>query len=811
VVVDLDEYNSHPDKKLTTHVEGVVEGTRERTDLDIAELAAIFHDVGKLNPNFQAKLEPGRSPSGYDHHSYLSAFAFLCYWLNNREWISNLVEGTEWVASLVTLIARHHGDLPDFPRILKSREVEGMMGFLRGEHDELPASKLVGEWHEHNAFRLQDHLDECEQLCDTKTMTRLTANIQDPLRFFLETQWGFASLITADKADAGGFTRRMEAVDDFCRDYGDLLDRHLASLPQDSELNRLRTSMRKEACATLREELGTGRRVFSLAAPTGAGKTFMMLALARDIIDRKGPHRLIYALPFLSITEQVEGVVEEVFGDLSKHIRRIDSKGKNERFQELQERLEEGDSDAFEEMRAEQFATETFDHPFIITTFVRLFETLVSNRNAELLKLPNFQRSIFLIDEIQALPPRLYGFFVALLDAFCEMHDSYAVISTATMPNFELPEEARHDVQAFFPDYEPPSSHDLLSAEYFDRDLFDRYRVSGLDEPLSIDELAGRVADESQSVLVILSTIDDTKRLYEKLEGKVDVRVELLNTHFTPEDRRSKIETCDRITDPDKEADDERVILISTQLIEAGVDISFPVLYRDVCPVPSVVQSAGRCNRNGEASGKGTVVLFELQQDGQSRANLIYRGRDKGFLDYARQELPGETYEEPELLDVQRGFFDDHVHDKMLFGVHFGPQYSKDEMEANRLDFLARMKDGHFKEIGEFQLIDPSLGNEYQFYVPAEDDWSFEQLKGMREELVEIPFDEHELQQAKYLEMQQHLRDMADRIVQVRISEHDEETVAEPMITDTCMGIHKLKMHLYDTDCGIQFTQTAII
>ena len=132
-------------------------------------------------------------------------------------------------------------------------------------------------------------------------------------------------------------------------------------------------------------------------------------------------------------------------------------------------------------------------------------------------------------------------------------------------------------------------------------------------------------------------------------------------------------------------------------------------------------------------------------------------------------------------------------------------------MEANRLDFLARMKDGHFKEIGEFQLIDPSLGNEYQFYVPAEDDWSFEQLKGMREELVEIPFDEHELQQAKYLEMQQHLRDMADRIVQVRISEHDEETVAEPMIADTCMGIHKLKMHLYDTDCGIQFTQTAII
>jgi CRISPR-associated endonuclease/helicase Cas3 len=810
MVADLGDYNSHPDKLLVDHVEGVVEGTRERTDLDVAELAAIFHDVGKLNPNFQDKLKPDATSSGYAHHSYLSALAFLCYFLRNKDDALDEI-GRDGLGSVLALIAHHHGDLPNFPHLLSESEVEDMIAFLREGHS-LPGSQLVGRWHGHTAFSLQEQHEDAKELCGEDALKPLIGTIENPLRFFLETQWGFASLIAADKADAAGLSRRTDAVDEFCSDYGDRLNTHLASLPQDSELNRLRTRMREEACRNIRDRLDEGRRVFSLAAPTGAGKTFMMLALAREIIERDGPHRLIYALPFLSITEQVEDVTEEVFGELSEHIRRVDSKGQNERLKNLQEQLEGGDPDAFEKMRAEQFATETFDHPFIITTFVRLFETLVSNRNAELLKLPNFQQSIFLIDEIQALPPRLYGFFVALLDAFCEMHDAYAVISTATMPNFELLEEARHDVETFFPDYEALPSHDLLSAEYFDNELFDRYRVEGEESPLSLDELAGRLRDESESVLVILSTIDDTKDLYKKLEGTVDAHVELLNTHFTPEDRRAKIERCDRITDPDEEGDADRVILISTQLIEAGVDISFPVLYRDVCPVPSVVQSAGRCNRNGEAEGKGRVVLFELRRNEQSRANLIYRGRDKSFLDYARQELPGETFDELELLDVQRGYFDEHIHDKTLFGVHFSPQYQNGNGEDGRLDFIARMKEAHFEDIGEFELIDSEFfGEEYQFYVPGEEDWSFEQMKGIREELIEIPFEEHEKRQAKHLELQQHLRGMADRIIQVRISKHDTETVVDAMVADECMGIRKLKAGLYDRERGLQLSKTAII
>lgn len=811
-MADLDKYNSHPDKKLTVHVEGVVKGTRSRTNLVIADLAAIFHDVGKLNPNFQKKLSPNGTPDGYDHHSYLSAAAFLSYFLKNRTEVLERVGDQNGLGSVLALIARHHGNLPDFPRILKPREVGDMMAFLREGH-ELPASELVSVWEKHSAFDFNDHLDEIERLCQTESLKRLVGTIEAPLRFFMETQWGFASLIAADKTDAGGYAAQGGAEDiaAFCDAYADCLNAKLNALSQESKLNRLRTTMRKEACDTLSRELTTGRRVFSLAAPTGAGKTFMMLALAREIIAQKGEHRLIYALPFLSITEQVEDVALDVFEDVSQFVRRIDSKGRNERLQMLQERLESGDPDALQAMRAEQFATETFDHPFIITTFVRVFETLVSNRNAELLKLPNFQSSIFLVDEIQALPPRLYGFFVAYLDAFCRMHGSYAIISTATMPNFQLPTEARHDVQSFFPGYEAPANHDLLSAEYFQHELFDRYTVTALDEPLSLDELADCIAQEEQSILVILSTIDDTTKLYEILSGAEHTHVELLNTHFTPEDRRRKIDICKAILDPKQNTEESRVILISTQLIEAGVDISFPVLYRDMCPVPSIVQSAGRCNRNGEAKGKGDVIAFDLHREGKSRASLIYRGRNGGFLDFARQRLPGNAFDEPDLLDVQREFFDEFVHGKTLFGVDFGPFYSRDEIEEGRLDFLARMREGHFEEIGKFQLISPRHGDEFQFYVPEEADTQFLRLRDIYDKLVRIPFANHRERQATYLKLQTLLRKMSDRIVQVRVSEHDEDTVVAPMTADECCGIRRIRPGYYDSNMGLQMATVAII
>ena len=142
----------------------------------------------------------------------------------------------------------------------------------------------------------------------------------------------------------------------------------------------------------------------------------MLLSLASEIINRTGAKRIIYGLPFLSITEQIETEVLKIFKGQENYIQRIDSKSENSRFESLQQKLDDNpEPEIIEELNLLEFQENTFGYPFVITTFVRFFETLLSNRNSELLKLPNFFNCIFLLDEIQSLPPRLYGFFVAYL------------------------------------------------------------------------------------------------------------------------------------------------------------------------------------------------------------------------------------------------------------------------------------------------------------------------------------------------------------------------------------------------------------
>ena len=146
----------------------------------------------------------------------------------------------------------------------------------------------------------------------------------------------------------------------------------------------------------------------------------MLLSLASEIEKSKGSKRIIYGLPFLSITEQVETEVLKIFKGYEEFICRIDSKSSNSEYSKLQESMDSKPTiENFRELNRLEYLENTFSYPFIITTFVRIFETMLSNNNKELLKLNNFSHCIFLLDEIQALPPRLYGFFIAYFSKFC--------------------------------------------------------------------------------------------------------------------------------------------------------------------------------------------------------------------------------------------------------------------------------------------------------------------------------------------------------------------------------------------------------
>ncbi len=796
---DISSYKSHPDKTLIEHVKVVVRNVNAQTNSKFAEMVAVFHDLGKMNPNFQAKLS-GKSPKGYSNHSLLSAYAFYCMILKDNK---NKLSHND-VIGLIVLIAKHHGNLPDFcpsgndAYILSRNEIKDMFSFL-GNND-LPVADYVNLFYQVPDFNAIVR-NKRAQLCFQERLSFSPKNNANPLPFFLELQSAFANLIQADKADAAQFDSFVDDgksdVAEFSRIFCEKLDAYLSQLQQNSQLNKLRTKIRINADENITGGLAKGKRVFELTSPTGSGKTLMLLSLASEVIRHKGAKRIIYALPFLSITEQVENVVLDIFKGCERYIQRIDSKSVNPRFDEIQNELESvSDEEKIESLNALDFKETTFSYPLIITTFVRFFETLLSNSNSVLQKLPNFSNCIFLLDEIQALPPRLYGFFVAYLTKFCEMFGSYAVISTATQPNFEPP-DYDDNIRSFFADYEKPVS--LLPLSYFDHDLFNRYFIDYKTDFIDIHSLIDMVVDEDESVLLILNTIDDTKEAYNLLSDIFDGSLILLNTHFTPDDRKAKIRIA-----KEKLAANEKVIVISTQLIEAGVDIDFPIVYRDFTTVASIVQSAGRCNRNGKMPQKGKVVLFRLVNNDKVRYELIFRGNDKVWIDYTSQSFVKDYYEENTLLEVQKMFFD-QIQSETLF-AHYGKK-----LEDN---FLTDIKSCMFDKIGKFKLIDEEFyGTERRFYVAEnDDDTMFEQLLEKQNQLVETlrqrPKVDFAIIKAKKKEIENHLKKMANRIVQVRLKKGQTPPLSE---SEPYFDLYKISSFSYSFEKGVDLDKVECI
>jgi len=803
MLVDINKYKSHPEKSLLTHTKGVVDIVNVLGNNPLVEIAAIFHDVGKLNPNFQRKFDKSFMKVGnYSNHSTISAFAFWCYIHKNSKEFSKVYRkslSNNDVISILIMIGKHHGNLPDFiPDAKKGGD------YLFNENEVKEALNLI----DNTNVPITDFTEKLIKLNDFSKLinntklrhTFITFGFKhklntNPLQYYQKTQFGFASLLFADKKDAGCIDNDdKKNIAIFCKNYNNLLSPYLDSLKafQDIPINKLRTTIRKEAVAKLVKQLGTENRIFDLTAPTGSGKTLMLLSLAGKIIKNKGALRITYILPFLSITEQVENEVYNIFKGQEEYIQRIDSKSENTDFEELQKNLESNpDENKINELLALQFAENTFSYPFVITTFVRFFETLLSNKNATLLKLPNLSNSIFLIDEIQSLPPRLYGFFVAYLDAFCKKFNSYAIISTATMPDFKLPE--KKEIIDFFNDYQEPEK--LLSDNYFYKKEFNRYKIAMRKETISIKELSNEIVQREESVLVILNTIKDSKDLYKILSDNFSVEtLLLLNTHFTPNDRKKKIKIA-----TERLKNNKMTILISTQLIEAGVDIDFPVLYRDMAVMSSIVQSAGRCNRNGKLK-YGEVILFRLENHGKERSTLIYRGKDKKLLDFTKNELSKLSYEESELFSTQKSYFK-KLRKELLFAEH-----SQNSPQEN-FNFIEDITYAKFEKIGKFRLIDKNLfGESYNLYIPKdENDNNFEELINLynKQKAAFKESLEKGLSQKAIIKSQ--LKKMSGQIIQIRINPNKESI---PSFTNKIYNLYSVNQKSYDFYTGINIDNT---
>ena len=349
-------------------------------------------------------------------------------------------------------------------------------------------------------------------------------------------------------------------------------------------------------------------RLFTLTAPTGSGKTLAMLKFALEHAARNGLKRVILVVPFLSIIEQTAGVYRAVFQKFPDNFilehHSLAGLGAEE---------SRSDAEAVTE-RARRLLAENWDAPIIITTNVQLLESLFSNRPSACRKLHNLMESVILFDEAQTLPQSLAVPTLAALSHLSRTYRSTVLFATATQPAFDALDLA---VTKLAPTGWQPIEAAPAHARLFD--ALRRYEVhwpnQGETKPWAM--LAEEIR-EVQQVLCVVNLKKHAEALLDEL--RFDEAVFHLSTNLCAFHRRAVL---DEVRDRLKSGNPCR--LISTQCIEAGVDVDFPVVYRALAPLDAIAQAAGRCNREGRLTDEGgrrkmgAVRVFEPSVEGDYR------------------------------------------------------------------------------------------------------------------------------------------------------------------------------------------------
>jgi CRISPR-associated endonuclease/helicase Cas3 len=352
---------------------------------------------------------------------------------------------------------------------------------------------------------------------------------------------------------------------------GQKLDLHLAAKTAAAEatpVNRLRTEVLAACRAAAEQPPG----LFSLTVPTGGGKTLSSLAFALEHARRHGLRRVICAIPFTSIIEQTAQVFRDALGADAV----------------LEHHSALGPLPEAETVRS-RLASENWDAPLIVTTTVQLFESLFANRTSHLRKLHNLTGSVLVLDEAQALPPPVLHPITAVLDQLVRHYRCTVVLCTATQPALHAVFKQLPAPREMMPD--PPALFRAL-------DRVD-VTVSGAAERRSWDEIASEIA-RCRQALVIVNTRRDCRALHRLLPvGTVHLSTWQCAAH------RSRLFAS--IKAALERGEELRVV--STSLVEAGVDLDFPVVFRSMGGLDSLAQAAGRCNRNGLLE-KGRFVVF---------------------------------------------------------------------------------------------------------------------------------------------------------------------------------------------------------
>lgn len=404
----------------------------------------------------------------------------------------------------------------------------------------------------------------------------------------------FSCLVDADFLDTEEFMdeassalRKNKAT---LNDLLPLLEDKLKELKSKADLSDVNVIRNKvlQQCIKMAD---TSIGFYSLTVPTGGGKTLSSLAWAMKHAIRNGQKRIIIAIPYTSIIVQTASVLRSIFGEenVLEHHSNVNPeqiKDKN-----LQEKM--------------KLATENWDYPIIVTTNVQLFESLFGNKPSVCRKLHNIVNSVVILDEVQTLPMDYLQPVVDSMKSFNKMFDVSFLFTTASQPVLSGLIEGCNP-RATFKGIDQIA--EIIPDDFKLHDKLRRVKLSIYNEGKTYDEVA-ELLSKHKRVLCIVNTRRDAKELYKRLPQE-GVTLHL-SKMMCPE---HICETIDTIKNSLKKESNEIIRIVSTQLIEAGVDMDFPVVFREEAGLDSILQAAGRCNREGKQESSTTFV-FSLSKE----------------------------------------------------------------------------------------------------------------------------------------------------------------------------------------------------
>ena len=587
----FDEFWSHPNKLLENHIKNMI----SPDDDELGEQVKLYHDIAKLKNNFQIYIRDTSNDKLDKNHSLLSAYFFL---LNSK--FDEILTLFGFLA-----IVSHHGDVVNLMTL--AREANK---FFKNQKELEQWDEVAGTAKNIGIYlglstKKDEFLDRAEKLRQYLVLSQYRHKFT--YEDFINFKSLYSNLIYSDKFEAIFSMPKQESKDIPI----DVLESDIKNLPP----NEKRDAFRKFVLNNFDENY----KLFTLTAPTGYGKTLTALNFALKF----NKSRIIYALPFTSIIDQTYDIVAKIYKNsdilVSKahHKTTIDEENltKEDRYSKI------------------KFLIESFSGEINITTLYQLIFALFGNKNKDNVKFNQLKNSVVIIDEAQAIPYNFRKDFILLCEIISQRLGTIFIFMSATMPVIKS-----------------ENFKEISNLDYFSKQ--DRYVIKWLDIG-GEDELLEKICEAAsdKNTLVVVNTIKKAQELFTKLRDKFSCFC--LNGYMYDDHKRATIEAVRCAIDKNKvDPLASKILLISTQSIEAGVDLDFDIGFREVSPISSIIQTAGRVNRHFGATRGELYVFPEISKF----TNLIYGDLYK-VSGTILSDLKQKEVQESEILEISNLYF----------------------------------------------------------------------------------------------------------------------------------------------------------